>query len=153
MRLIAVATSPNPCIATLGFKNASGIPIGRQLSINLTPGQEHSLDLDASARIDPRSGSRGATSGPDRPDVERRRAYQLSLLGHLRGLRRPNRTPRNPSNQNALLHWKRGMGERTAARPTPPKPFTTLPFRALAKIVPALQNLALLTALHPTSLN
>jgi hypothetical protein len=49
MRLIARATSPNPCVATLGFSNAAGAPIGPQTSINLGSGQAYTLDLDASA--------------------------------------------------------------------------------------------------------
>src|SRR5262249_16056552 len=38
MRLIARATSPNACIATLSFSDAAGNPVGPTASVNLPPG-------------------------------------------------------------------------------------------------------------------
>ena len=49
MRLIARATSPNPCDATLGFRNAGGARVGPEVFINLRSGEAKTLALDASA--------------------------------------------------------------------------------------------------------
>jgi len=45
MRLIARATSPNACIATLSFSNAAGSRIGPTASVNLPPGEVQTLEL------------------------------------------------------------------------------------------------------------
>jgi hypothetical protein len=45
MRLIARATSPNACIATLTFSDAAGNPVGRTASVHLPPGKAQTLDL------------------------------------------------------------------------------------------------------------
>jgi hypothetical protein len=45
MRLIARATSPNACIATLSFFDAAGNRIGPTSSVNLPPGEAKTLDL------------------------------------------------------------------------------------------------------------
>jgi hypothetical protein len=45
MRLIARASSPNACIATLSFSDAAGNSIGPTTSVNLPPGQAKTLDL------------------------------------------------------------------------------------------------------------
>jgi hypothetical protein len=45
MRLIARATSPNACMATLSFFDAAGNRIGRTASVNLPPGEAKTLDL------------------------------------------------------------------------------------------------------------
>jgi hypothetical protein len=46
MRMIAMASSPNACIATLGFATATGSAVGPGTSITLNPGQAQTLDLD-----------------------------------------------------------------------------------------------------------
>jgi hypothetical protein len=45
MRLIARATSPNACIATLSFSNAAGNRIGPTALVNLPPGEAQTLEL------------------------------------------------------------------------------------------------------------
>lgn len=46
MRLTATTAIPiDPCIATLSFANAQGVPVGPSLTVNLSPGQSQSLDL------------------------------------------------------------------------------------------------------------
>lgn len=45
MRLIARATSPHGCIATLSFSDAAGNPLGPTTSVNLSSGQAQTLDL------------------------------------------------------------------------------------------------------------
>ena len=47
MRLIATAPSPTPCIARLGFTDASGAPVGPTVSVALAQGHSKSLDLNA----------------------------------------------------------------------------------------------------------
>ena len=49
MRLTATAFPPDPCNATLSFDNAQGDAVGPSLTVNLSPGQSQSLDLDSSA--------------------------------------------------------------------------------------------------------
>jgi hypothetical protein len=45
MRLIARATSPNDCIATLSFSDAAGNPVGPTTSVNLLPGQAQTVEF------------------------------------------------------------------------------------------------------------
>jgi hypothetical protein len=49
IRMIAMASSPNPCTATLGFASANGAAVGPGESIDLSPGQAQIFDLDARA--------------------------------------------------------------------------------------------------------
>jgi hypothetical protein len=51
MRLIARATSPNACIATLSFSDAAGNPIGRTASVNLPAGEAQTLELTLDSRV------------------------------------------------------------------------------------------------------
>ena len=47
MRLIALASSPNACVASIGFATATGAAVGPSASITLNPGQAQTLEFDA----------------------------------------------------------------------------------------------------------
>lgn len=47
MRLTVFSRSANTCIATLGFEDSTGNPIGPTMPVNLTGGRSASLDLNA----------------------------------------------------------------------------------------------------------
>lgn len=49
IRLTAFALPPDPCVATLGFQDVNGSPVGPVLPVNLSPGHAASLDLRAEA--------------------------------------------------------------------------------------------------------
>lgn len=49
MRLTAAAFPTDPCDATLSFANSEGTAVGPSLTVNLSPGQSHSLDLTSAA--------------------------------------------------------------------------------------------------------
>jgi hypothetical protein len=46
MRITVFAHPPNPCVATLGFADSNGAPIGPTLPVNLSGGQSASLILN-----------------------------------------------------------------------------------------------------------
>jgi hypothetical protein len=47
MRITVFAWPPDPCIATLGFEDSMGNPVGPTMPVNLTGSQSASLDLNA----------------------------------------------------------------------------------------------------------
>ncbi|HXP83389.1 MAG TPA: hypothetical protein VN841_01640 [Bryobacteraceae bacterium] len=48
LRLAVSAFAPNPCVATLGFADHFGNPVGPSIPVDLSPGHAQALDLDAS---------------------------------------------------------------------------------------------------------
>lgn len=49
MRLNVVAHAPSPCVATLGFADKNGNPLGGSVAVNLAPGTGTWLDLNSDA--------------------------------------------------------------------------------------------------------